>query len=172
MGRLIIAVLVAVTVGGCLVATASPQSNFLDKMGPVAQEIVPKYGLFPSVFLAQAALESGWGRSYLAQTANNYFGRKCLEEPCIEVWTPEYREGVKSIELKKFQLYPTLDTAIHGYCQQFFRRWKSGEPVYKTDFRSPEAFVHSIARTYATDPKYAEKVLKVIKQYDLERYDR
>ena len=76
MKKLIIAVLVAVMFGGCLVATASPQSDFLDKMGPVAQEIVPGYGLWPSVFLAQAALESGWGRSYLAVAANNYFGRK------------------------------------------------------------------------------------------------
>ena len=154
------------------VAFASPESDFLDRMGPVAQEIVPKYGLFPSVFLAQAALESGWGRSYLAQNANNYFGRKCLEEPCIEVWTPEYVNGVKQIELKKFQFYFTITSATHGYCQQFYRRWKSGTLVYTINTSNAEAFVHSIAPIYATDPEYAEKVLKVIEQYDLKRYDR
>ena len=83
MKKLIIAVLVAVMFAGCVVATAAPQ-DFIDRMGPVAQEIVPGYGLWPSVFLAQAALESGWGRSWLAVNANNYFGRKCLAEPCID----------------------------------------------------------------------------------------
>ena len=172
MKKLIIAVLVAVMIGGCLVATASPQSDFLDKMGPVAQEIIPGYGLWPSVFLAQAALESGWGRSYLAQTANNYFGRKCLAEPCIDVWTPEYRQGVKTIELHRFQWYLTISAAVHGYCQQFFRRYASGAPVYpELDASTPETFIRSIAGRYATDAKYAEKVLRIIDEWGLECWD-
>ena len=89
MRKIVIAVLVALIIGGP-VATASP-TQFIDRMGPIAQEIVPGYGLWPSVFLAQAALESGWGTSLLSQQANNYFGRKCLELPCIEIKTPEYR---------------------------------------------------------------------------------
>ena len=170
MKKLIIAVLVAVMIGGP-VATASP-TQFIDRMGPVAQEIVPGYGLWPSVFLAQAALESGWGRSYLAQTANNYFGRKCLTEPCIDVWTPEYRQGVKTIELHRFQWYPTTSAAVHGYCQQFFRRYESGAPVYpELDASTPETFIRSIAGRYATDPRYVEKVLTIIEEYDLTRFD-
>ena len=172
MTKLIIAVLVAVMIGGCLVATASPQSDFLDKMGPVAQEIVPGYGLWPSVFLAQAALESGWGRSYLSQNANNYFGRKCLASPCVEVWTPEYRDGVRLMEPHMFQVYPTIRAAVHGYCQQFYRTWSNGTRIYNFDASSPESFVRSIWPTYATDPKYVGKVLDIIRRYDLTRYDK
>ena len=128
MRKIIIAVLVAVIIGGP-VATASP-AQFIDRMGPIAQEIVSQYELFPSVFLAQAALESGWGTSLLSQQANNYFGRKCLESPCVEIWTPEYRDGVRMMEPHMFQVYPTARAAIHGYCQQFFRKWKSGTPVF------------------------------------------
>lgn len=172
MKKLIIAVLVAVMIGGCPVATASPQSDFLDKMGPVAQEIVPGYGLWPSVFLAQAALESGWGRSYLAQTANNYFGRKCLQLPCIEIKTPEYRKGQRMIEEHSFQLYWSVEDAVHGYCQQFFRTYASGAPVYpELDASTPESFIRSVAPMYASDPRYAEKVLRIIDEWGLKSWD-
>ena len=154
------------------VAFASSQQEFIDRLAPVAQEIVPQYGLWPSVFLAQAALESGWGRSYLAQNANNYFGRKCLDSPCVEIWTPEYRDGVRLIEPHMFQVYPTIRTAIHGYCQQFYRTWSNGTRIYNFDASSPESFVRSIWPTYATDPKYVGKVLDIIRRYDLTRYDK
>ena len=171
MKKLVIAVLFAVMFAGCVVATAAPQ-DFIAQMGPVAQEIVPGYGLWPSVFLAQAALESGWGRSWLAVNANNYFGRKCLAEPCIDVWTPEYRQGIKTVELHRFQWYPTITAAVHGYCQQFFRRYESGAPVYpELDASTPETFVRSIAPRYASDPRYAEKVLRIIDEWGLKSWD-
>lgn len=170
MKKLIIAVLVAVMIGGP-VATASP-TQFIERMGPIAQEIVPQYGLFPSVFLAQAALESGWGTSLLSQQANNYFGRKCLEHPCVEIWTPEYRDGVRLMEPHMFQVYPTVRAAIHGYCQQFFRRWRSGAPIYNFDASNPENFVRSIWPTYASDPKYVDKVLNIIEKWGLKSWDK
>ena len=170
MRKIIIAVLVAVMIGGP-VATASP-TQFIDRMGPIAQEIVPQYGLFPSVFLAQAALESGWGTSLLSRQANNYFGRKCLESPCVEIWTPEYRDGVRLMEPHMFQVYPTVRAAIHGYCQQFFRKWKSGAPVYNFDASTPENFVQSIWPTYASDPKYVDKVLNIIEKWGLKSWDK
>ena len=170
MRKIIIAVLVAVIIGGP-VATASP-TQFIDRMGPIAQEIVPGYGLWPSVFLAQAALESGWGTSLLSQQANNYFGRKCLESPCVEIWTPEYRDGVRLMEPHMFQVYPTVRAAIHGYCQQFSRKWKSGAPVYNFDASSPENFVRSIWPTYASDPKYVDKVLNIIEKWGLKSWDK
>jgi flagellum-specific peptidoglycan hydrolase FlgJ len=172
MKKFIIAVLVAVMFAGCTVATASPQ-DFIDRMGPVAQEIVPQYGLWPSVFLAQAALESGWGKSWLATTANNFFGRKCLELPCLEIKTPEYRKGQRMIELHSFQVYDSIPAAVHGYCQQFFRRYASGAPVYpEMDASTPETQIRSIAGRYATDPRYADKVLSIIYEWDLQKYDR
>lgn len=171
MRKLFIILLVLAALSG--VAFASPESDFLDKMGPVAQEIVPGYGLWPSVFLAQAALESGWGRSWLATAANNYFGRKCLELPCIEIKTPEYRKGQKMIELHSFQVYESLPAAVHGYCQQFFRRYDSGAPVYpELDASTPETQIRSTAPRYATDSRYAEKVLSIIYDYDLKKCDR
>lgn len=154
------------------VAFASPQQDFLDHVAPVAQQIVPQYGLWPSVFLAQAALESGWGNSFLAKHANNYFGRKCLVDPCVEVWTPETRDGVRVMEPHWFQMYLTLPAAVHGYCQQFYRRWIDGTRVYVFDASTPETFVRSIAGRYATDPQYAQKVMDRVRRYNLTRFDK
>lgn len=170
MKRFIICLVIMATLisGG---AFASPQDEFIDRMAPVAQEILPGYGLWPSVFIAQAALESGWGRSWLATTANNYFGRKCLELPCIEIKTPEYRRGQQMIEAHSFQIYDSLPAAVHGYCQQFFRRWESGVLIYNMDASTPETFIRSVAPRYATDPRYADKVIRIINEYDLRRFD-
>lgn len=151
-------------------ALASPQ-DFIDKMAPVAQEIVPQYGLWTSVFLAQAALESGWGKSWLAQNANNYFGRKCGYSPCVESLTSEFRNGQWVREKHYFQAYGTINEAIHDYAQKFFRKWPDGTPVYNMDASTPETFIRSIAPRYATDPNYAAKVLAIIREWDLTKYD-
>ena len=151
---------------------ASPQEDYLDRVAPVAQEICRQYGIPPSAYLGMSALESGWGRSWLAVNANNYFGRKCLSDPCVEVWTPEYRDGIRRMEPHMFQVYPTLRAAIHGYCQQFFRTWPDRTPIYKFDARNAEAFIRSIVPPYATDPEYIGKVLGIIRRYDLTRYDQ
>jgi len=184
--RRAIAVLVAVAflLGGLFspsILFSSPQQDFIDRQAVVAQEIVPQYGLFVSVYLAQAALESGWGTSSLATQGNNYFGRKCGHSPCIKVWTDEWRNGQMVREEHYFQRYETLQEAIRDYCQKYLRTWASGYPVYYIDTSSPFAFVDGITgngeearkyNSYATDPKYGNKLKSIIVQWDLERYDR
>ena len=156
----------------CSGVQASPQQDFIDRIAAPAQAILPGYGLWPSVFIAQSCLESGFGTSYLATEANNYFGRKCGRDPCISVLTPEYRNGIRVLETHYFQIYGSLDEAIHDYAQKYFRKWLSGEPVYRMDASTPFTFVDSVAGTYATDPKYAWKVKSIIYEYDLTKYDQ
>lgn len=158
------------------VALASPES-FIAELAPVAVPIVQSYGLFPSVFLAQAALESGWGSSSLAQHYN-LFGRKCGHSPCVEIVTNEERNGYMVKEVHKFQMYDSLEEAIHDYCQKFYRKYESGHPVFLIDTTSPADFVAGITSAprpysrYATDSGYAWKLRSIIRDYDLEKYDR
>lgn len=157
------------------VALASPES-FISDLAPVAVPIVQSYGLFPSVFLSQAALESGWGSSSLVQY-HNLFGRKCGQEPCVEITTNEERGGVLVKEIHKFQVYDSLESAIQDYCEKFFRKYESGHPVFLIDTTSPANFVAGITSAprpysrYATDSRYEWKVLSIIRDYDLEAYD-
>ena len=149
------------------VAFASPPNpqDFIDRMAPAAQRTVTPSCGFPSVTIAQGGQESGWGTSELYRY-NNPFGRKCGVGPCVWILTPEYRDGVRVMEWHQFQVYISLDAALVDYCDKLSKPW------YKRDFRSAQAFIKSIAKPYATDPNYAARVWKIIKRYDLERFDR
>ena len=55
----------------------TPQGRFINSVSQSADRIAPAHGLYTSVMLAQAILETGYGtESYLAQHANNFFGMK------------------------------------------------------------------------------------------------
>ena len=151
---------------------AGQPENFIADIAPAAERILPGYGLWPSVFIAQSCLESGFGKSALAEQANNYFGRKCGYDPCIEIPTAEYRDGERVMEFHSFQVYGSLNEAVHDYAEKFFRQYDSGLPVYNMDASTPFTFVDSIAGKYASDPKYAWKVKSLIYEYDLQKYDQ
>lgn len=58
------------------VMAADYQADFLKKTAKQATKVAKKYGVYPSVMIAQAIVESGWGQSGLAVNANNLFGMK------------------------------------------------------------------------------------------------
>jgi flagellum-specific peptidoglycan hydrolase FlgJ len=178
---LTIVVLVSVVIWLGSVCAAGPSGplapdEFFSWLAPVAQEIVPQYGLFTSVFLAQSALESGFGKS-IPDLGYNLFGRKCSHNPCIQHWTNEERSGVMVKELHEFQYYEDLPPAIHDYCQKYFRKYDSGHPVFLIDTSSIEAFIDGITQAprpyarYATDSRYKNKIMSIIIEYDLTKYD-
>ena len=164
MKRLIIClILLAALISG--VAFASQQSEFINRVAPAAQKIiVPSCG-FPSVTVAQGGQESGWGTSELSDY-NNLFGRKCSHDPCVWILTPEYRSGVRVMEWHQFQVYESLEDSLIDYCAKLDRPW------YKRDFSSPQAFILSIQKPYASDPNYAASVMAIIREWKLEQYDR
>ena len=147
-------------------AHAMPPEEFLAQYGPAAQEACSERGYFPSVALAQAALESGWGESELAKV-HNLFGRKCTDQiRCVDKVTPEFRDGQWRLELHRFAAYDTVRDAFADYVNKYER------PIYTgKDFTSPQAFIRSVAGRYATDPGYASKIIGLIDAYDLEEWD-
>ena len=166
--RLIIAVVLVAAMlvhGVAAAAPASLQDEWINRVGPSAQRIVTPSCGFPSVTIAQGAQESGWGTSYLYTEANNPFGRKCGHEPCIQIITPEYKNGVRVMERHWFQIYASIDEALEDYCDKLSRPW------YNRNFSNPFEFIDSIAGKYASDPNYARKIKSIIRDYDLEKYD-
>ena len=173
MKRIIIAaLLMALLASVCFAHTDTPE-EFFDGIAPAAKAILPGYGLWPSVFLAQCAQESGFGRSFLAVEANNFFGRKCGYDPCVEIETNEVRSGITVRETHAFQKYGSVEEAIHDYARGYLRSWDSGVKVYKfMNASTPFTFIVSVAPTYASDPKYAKAVIRLIGEYNLERFDQ
>jgi LysM repeat protein len=150
------------------------QRDFIMSIAPGARASQRKSGVPASVTLAQAILESDWGRSKLTREANNLFGIKAMRGPgsagIYEIDTWEVYGGQNVTVLAAFKAYTTLADSIadHG-------RWFHDNSRYHAALRvkdDPRAFAYAInAAGYATDPAYAPKLIGLMDKYDLYAYD-
>lgn len=146
-------------------ALASPES-FITKLEPYLP-VVQQAGLYPSVFVAQSALETGWGKSDAVQY-HNYWGIKCRAAPCFSKQTWEIYDGQYWQGKLLFQMYPDLATGVQAYCDKinYQREYQA------VDRSSRDSFIDSMAKVWATDPDYGWKLRSIIRIWGLESYDR
>jgi flagellar protein FlgJ len=158
--------------------TTVTNAAFLAAAAGPAQTSQREFKVPTSVTLAQAILESGWGRSKLSVNDKNYFGMKCFGSPgtiavgCHSYLTSECDRVtlVCSPIVDTFRVYnsPTDSFRDHG-------RQLATLPRYAAAFRYPKnpnqfaAEVHKAG--YATDPAYTTKLVAIMTQHDLYRYD-
>ncbi len=116
--------------------------------------------------LAQAALETGWGRAIPqrgADSANNLFGMKAGASwtgPTVERWTLEHEAGVTAPQREQFKAYGSTAESFADYVDLVgaARRY-AGAVEHAGD---PEAYAREMTKAgYATDPKYADKWLAI-----------
>lgn len=144
--------------------------DFIARLLPVAQECRRLYGVPVSVTLAQAALESSWGRRV---EGNNLFGVKAdaaWPGPVVMIDTHEYINGVKTPVLDRFRLYKTWDDSVRDHA-----KFVHDNPRYAPCFR--EATGEGWARAlqvahYATDPAYATKLIAIMQGRNMAQYDK
>lgn len=149
---------------------------FIRKIGPIAKEVDRSYALLPSITIAQACLESNYGQSALAQKYNNLFGVKGTNPNTSAILvTKEYVKG-KWIEVKaRFQIYDSYDASIRAHARLFQNGTSWNHRQYRhvlaaKDFKNQ---AHALVQDgYATDPDYADKLINLIEQFNLNRYDR
>lgn len=145
--------------------------EFISMIGDTAGQVCAEYNLPASVCIAQAILESGWGRYCIGQY--NYFGRKWNGwGNYVRQQTTEYLNGEYITIYDKFQSYSSLEEAIQDWCVLMRE-----EPCYAEalavweDTWDVEEFVKAMAPVYATDPDYADKIISTINANDLKSYD-
>ncbi|SEK91638.1 Flagellum-specific peptidoglycan hydrolase FlgJ [Stigmatella aurantiaca] len=144
---------------------------FMDKMAADAIKSQRETGVPASVTLAQAALESGWGKSGLSTKGNNFFGIKG-KGPAGSVTMPtkEFLNGKWVTVDAPFRKYnsPAESFADHG---KFLRENKRYAEAFKHT-GDAERFAKEIHKAgYATDPEYSSKLIGMINKYGLERFD-
>lgn len=149
--------------------------KFIASIVPGALESYKKYKIYPSVTLAQAILESGWGKSGLTKKANNLFGIKsssAWKGESINMKTAEYTKSNSKYYINAdFRKYPTLADSIIDHAKflnENSRYAKHG--VFTAENSSKQAFALQRAG-YATSPIYAVQLISLIEKYDLDRYD-
>lgn len=148
-------------------AYASP-SAFVKEVWPYAQKAAEQLNVDPHVLVAQAALETGWGRGLIrhpdGRSSNNLFGIKAgasWQKETASVATLEYRDGVAVKERALFRSYDSLAEGFQDYVQ-----FLQNNPRYKEALSltgNPQQFTNALQDAgYATDPQYAEKIRNVL----------
>ena len=127
---------------------------------------------FPAgITVAQAALESAWGNSKLAQLAQNYFGIKRRRgRTTIELPTHECVNGARVLITSRFAKYDSMQD-----CFRDRDRMIATLAVYqeaRDAAADAESFIRVLARHWATDPAYAEKVLYIYRAHNLDAISR
>ena len=145
------------------------QTDFINKVSDGAIQSYLEVGVLPSVTIAQAILESGWGTSTLATKANNLFGIKgTYNGESYTANTKEYVNGAYQVVKANFRKYPTFEDSIEDHSKLLTADRYSGAR-WKTDYKEVTAALSSAG--YATDPNYASTLNELIEEYNLTSYD-
>ena len=152
---------------------SSDKKAFIQEIGRLAALDMRKSGVLASLTTAQAILESNWGTSGLTVRANALFGIKAGASWRGKVYsatTKECYDGVNPVEITAlFRAYGSWAESVSDHSALLTRnaRYKAvvGERDYKAACRAIKA------AGYATDPDYAEKLIRVIEEYGLTAYD-
>jgi flagellar protein FlgJ len=145
----------------------SPES-FVKGLWPAAMRAGSKLGVDPRALLAQAALETGWGKAVIRRpdgsSSCNLFNIKADSrwkgESAVKN-TVEYRDGVARQEKAPFRAYDSYEQSFEDYVQFLQSQPRYQEAVTKV--HDPAAFFGALQEAgYATDPAYARKVQAVL----------
>ena len=154
-------------------AITNEQKDFIERVGALAAADMKKSGVLASLTIAQAILESGWGKSGLTVKANALFGIKAGTSWKGKVYSAETKECYDGVTFTTitalFRAYESWveSVADHSALLTGAARYKAiiGERDYKTACREIKA------AGYATDPQYADKLIQIIELYSLTAYD-
>ena len=150
---------------------SSPQ-EFAEHLRPLAIDAAKELGVSADVLLAQAALETGWGKHVSSSangSSNNLFNIKAGSEwkgPTVTVQTLEYREGVAVRETAQFRAYASPADSFADYVSliQESPRYSAAKDLAA----EPEQYLKELQQAgYATDPAYADKILAILRRGDL-----
>lgn len=147
----------------------SSQDEFVATMLPMAKQAAARIGVDPRYLVAQAALETGWGKSVMraedGTSSHNLFGIKAGQSwqgEQARAITSEFRDGAMVKETAQFRSYNSYQDSFHDLVTLLQSNDRYKEVVKSAD--NPEQFVRELQKAgYATDPDYASKISQIAK---------
>ncbi|MGY2338642.1 flagellar assembly peptidoglycan hydrolase FlgJ [Pseudomonas sp. SDO5532_S415] len=148
----------------------SSADAFVNTMLPMAKEAADRIGVDPRYLVAQAALETGWGKSVMraqdGSSSHNLFGIKTgssWKGDSARAITSEFRNGEMVKETAEFRSYASYKDSFHDLVTLLQSNNRYQDVVKSAD--NPEQFVRELQKAgYATDPNYASKISQIARQ--------
>jgi flagellum-specific peptidoglycan hydrolase FlgJ len=144
-------------------------NSFLEKIKAGAISGQKKYGVLASLTMAQAVLETGWGK---ASVGNNVFGIKAdagWTGSTVSAPTQEFYSGKYVTITAKFRGYASVDASVEDHAKFLAENSRYKNILGCTDYK--RACENIQADGYATDPQYAAKLISIIEANDLTQFD-
>ena len=164
MKKIVFSILVVLLSALCLADT--PQRTYIEKYSSLAIEEMYRTGVPASITLAQGLLESGNGRSELAVKGNNHFGIKCHN-----TWTGAKVYHDDDAKGECFRKYDNPEESFRDH-SDFLRYRDRYKFLFDYEVADYKSWAYGLkAAGYATDPKYPEKLIRLIEEYELYLYD-
>lgn len=152
--------------------TYGSAESFIAQIAQSAVQVARQRGLYASMMIAQAGLESGWGGSLLSTQANNLFGVKWSGSgQYVEMPTNEYYGGKTHRVMAKFQRYSSYAESLNRYADLIQGHFPNSTLSAASVEQATVNLAHGVYGTYATDPGYAASLQRVINVYGLKQYD-
>ena len=143
------------------------QQTYVDRFAAVAVSEMKKYGIPASITLAQGVVETNSGASTLATKYNNHFGIKCFSQKCEKGHCVNFSDNTHK---DFFVRYETAWMSYRAHSEFLTRKRYRHLHDLGRDYK---AWARGLkAAGYATDPSYADKLIKTIEDLELYQYDR
>ncbi len=146
--------------------TAELAAAYIRQYAPLAVKEMRRSGVPASITLAQGILESDYGRSKLAVKGNNHFGIKCKTD-----WQGRkiYIDDDRPNEC--FRRYSSVEESYRDH-SDFLRNNPRYRFLFLLDPTDYKGWAYGLKKAgYATNPKYAQLLIRLIEQYQLDRFD-
>lgn len=144
----------------------SMHDAYISRWAPTAVREMYRSGVPASITLAQGMLESRCGLSELSAKGNNHFGIKCHSD-----WKGRSMKVDDDRKAECFRVYDSADESFRDH-SDFLRYRDRYKFLFDYDVTDYKAWAHGLKKAgYATDPSYPSKLIKLIEDYALDRYD-
>ncbi len=142
-------------------------ADFVAAVYPLAEAVGAELGVDPKAIVAQAALETGWGKFMITddqgRNSFNFFGIKADQRWAgerVEVMTHEFRQGIALKERAQFRSYASLEDGLRDYAD-FLQSASRYQDAIGNNLGADE-YGYALQRAgYATDPQYGAKIQRI-----------
>lgn len=151
-------------------ASQSSANGFINEIAPSAQIVAANHGLFASILIAQAMIESGNGTSQLSQAPYyNFFGIKAYSgEASVTLATQEVINGKTVVMQEPFRSYGDLSGSLNDYAATIQQNFPGATVAAAGNYQTAAQY---LVGRYATAPNYAQALIQTISSHQLDRFD-